>query len=117
MNQAITDFKETADFLREYSDMDIYTDFDTRGKLNFLLGYERVDNMKDLEWVESPDEIKNAFVIIYASRGFVEVEEFRNSLPSFVYNPPDNWEIVKNITGAYIDVYGTYDPIIYYVPP
>jgi hypothetical protein len=117
MNQSTIDYKEIADYLEDYPGIDIYADYDSRGKLDFLLGYERTNNLKNLELVENPNQIKDAFVIVNASRGFVENEEARASLPEFIYNPPADWEKRKVITAAYLEAYGRYDPVIYYVPP
>jgi len=116
MEQSMLDYRETADFLKQYPNTNIFTDEATCGRLNFLLGYKRTENLKFLEQVRDPDEIKDAFVIVNASRESVEVKEFRDALPAFIYNPPENWIKVKVINDSYIEALGTYDTIIYYVP-
>jgi len=115
MEQNMASYRETADFLKQYPDKDIFTDDATWGRLNFLLGYKRIENLKTLEQVQDPNEIEDAFVIVNGSREAVEVKEFRDALPTFVYNPPDNWIKVKVIHSGNI-ILGTYDVIIYYVP-
>jgi len=117
MNQGMLDYKLSADYLKKYPDIDIYTDFVTVGELNFLLGYERENDLKDLALVNSPEEIKNAFVVVNATRGFVELPDFRDTLPDFIWDPPSDWVVVRVIKESYFDFYGTYDTTIYYVPP
>jgi len=116
MEQNMLDYRETANFLKQYPDKDIFADEVTCGKLNFLLGYKRTENLKMLEQVQDPAKIKDAFVIVNASRESVEVKEFRDALPAFIYNPPGNWIKIKVINDSYIEALGTYDTIIYYAP-
>jgi hypothetical protein len=116
LDQKMADYRETAEFLKNYPDKDIFAHYATAGMLDFLLGYKRTENLKQLEQIKYPYEIKDAFVIVNLSRGIVEVKEYKDTLPSFIFNPPENWIKVKVITASYIEFYGTYDPIIYYVP-
>ena len=117
MDQSMIDFREIADFLKDHPSKDIYVDEDTRGKLDFLLSYKRTENLRLLNQVKNSSDIKDAFVIVNSSRGFVEDDWLRSQLPDFIYNPPENWEIAKIVTSAYIGFYRFYDPVIYYVPP
>jgi hypothetical protein len=117
IEQSMTDFKESADYLRAHPGVDIYVDEDTWGKLKFLLGYERDEDLKWLDKVESIDEIKDAFVVVDSSRGYVELPELRAKLPYFIWDPPSSWIKVKVINESYLEIYGEYDTTIYYVPP
>jgi hypothetical protein len=112
--QALINYRETADFLKQHPDKDIYVDYISWGKLRFLLGYEgAAKNLKFLERVENPDQIKDAFVVVNGSRGSFEVEVFVEKLPEFIWDPPDNWIKVKVIITSY-NVF--HETIIYYVP-
>ena len=88
----------------------------TTGKLNFLLGYERSKYLKDIQNVKNVGDIRDAYVVVNASRGTVESLEVRMSLPSFFINPPNNWRVVKVISDSDYGVYGKYNTTIYYAP-
>jgi len=115
MEQDMVSYRETADFLKQYPDKDIYAHYATKGMLNFLLDYKRTENLKTLEKVQDSDEIEDAFVIVNASRGIVELEQIKDTLPEFIYDPPKNWIKVKVINSR-TRIFGTYDTLIYYVP-
>lgn len=116
MNGAMLDYRITANYLKDYPDKDIYADPDTIGKLDFLLGYERRENLKNIENIKNPKDIRNSFVVVDASRGYVEVPELRDTLPKFLWNPPPNWNLVQVVNESNIDFYASYDTKIYYVP-
>lgn len=116
MNQAMIDFRTVADFLRKQPKKDVYTDYDTVGKLNFFLAYEWTEYLKNIEHIKSPDELRGSYVIVDASRGYVEIPKLKSSLPSFIFDPPENWEKVLVVKESYLDFYGGYDTKVYYVP-
>ncbi len=116
MNEAMSDFRLTADYLKKQEEKNIYADRDTLGKLDFFLGYERTEYLKDVAKIRNPKAIKDSYVVVGASRGYVEVPRLRNTLPEFIWNPPPNWNLVKVINESNIGFYGSYDTKIYYVP-
>jgi len=116
MNQAMIDFRESAEFLKSQPRKEIYTDYDTAGKLDFLLGYDRSDLIKNAAFY-SVENITDAYIVINASRGFVERPSAQKELPNFLISPPDHWIKVKVINESYYEVFGTYDTVIYYAPP
>jgi hypothetical protein len=116
MNQAMSDFKAVANFLKTQPKKNVYADYDTNGKLSFLLAYQWTDYFKNIENVKNSSELNDSYVVVDASRGFVEIPELRRSLPSFIYNPPENWKEILVVKESYLDFYGTYDTKVYYVP-
>ncbi|MFH0861370.1 MAG: hypothetical protein V1921_09230 [Candidatus Altiarchaeota archaeon] len=116
MDAGMVDFRETARFLKTQPPKDIYSDYDTLGKLNFLLGYERADYLKNIQNVKDPAQIRDAYIVVNASRGVVEVKEIRDSMPSFFISPPENWEVANVVTESDVGFWGTYNTTVYYAP-
>lgn len=116
MKGTMSDFRLIADYLEKAPTKTIYSDYDTIGKLNFLLGYEKEDMLKNVVTIENATQISDAYIIINASRGFVELADERNTLPEFMFGIPDNWTLVKTVEGFDFGAYSRYDPVIYHAP-
>jgi len=115
LDQNMIDFRMAANYLKTQPKKNIYSDPDTIGKLDFLLAYKRTEYLKNIENVKDPDKINDSFVVVDASRGYVEVPQLRSTLPTFIWNPPENWKEVLVITESKLGIYGKYDTKIYYV--
>jgi hypothetical protein len=82
-----------------------------------MFKYEKDYLFKNLVDVQSPDEIKDAYVVINGSFAYAKISNWREKLPSFAIHPPSNWKLMKVINGPKIMGEGLYEPKIYYSPP
>lgn len=117
MKDGMLDFRQTAEFLKNQPKKNVYSDFDTIGKLDYLLAYNWSNQLRNIQNVKDASEIRDAYVVVNASRGVVEVKELRDSMPAFFKNPPNNWQIMKVIADSNNGIYGTYNTTLYYAPP
>jgi len=111
------DIKLVYEFLKERELRKVYSDAGTIGHLRFYFEFQRNDYLKPIDWVRDCNELRDSFVIINATRGWLEFKPFISSLPDCVINPPSNWQLIKVIhyeTDFY--PYKDFDPVIYYVP-
>ena len=109
------DMKEIYNFLKDYPNKKIYTDIGTISHLRFYFHFQNDENLKNLAYVKNSTEMKESFVVVYGSRGAVENTLSVDNIPDFVYKSLNEWKLVKVISGPKIDIFGTYDPKIYYV--
>lgn len=93
----------------------IYSDYGTNGHLMFYFKFTRNEDFKYVMNLKC-DEIKDSYVIVNATRGWLDMENFKKELPLCVKNPPQNWKIIKVIESP-TDVYpfNYYNPVVYYV--
>jgi len=110
------DMKEIYNFLKNYPQKKIYTDIGTLSHLHFYFKFQNDENLKNLAYAKNSTELKGSFIVLNGSRGAVENSLGIDKIPDFVYKTSDKWELVKMITGPKIDIFGTYDPKIYYAP-
>jgi len=95
----------------------VYSDAGIIGHLRFYFEFQRDEYLKPIDWVRDCNELKDSFVIINATRGWLEFKPFISSLPDCAINPPSNWQLIKVIhyeTNTY--PYKDFNPVIYYVP-
>ena len=109
------DMKEIYKYLKDYPDKNIYCDIGTLSHLRFYFGFKNDEHIKDLSFVKNVKELRDSFVILNGSRGVVENTLGSNNIPNFTRSPSSNWKLMKTIKGPKIDIWGSYDPKIYYV--
>jgi len=108
--------KNAGSFLATQPKKDVYADFLAVGMLEYYLGYQRDEYVKNIQ--ENSTEIKNAFVVDGGSRGVdLYWKVIDDERPSYLINPPKDWEIVKFIPNPMKKFDSNHrDLIIYYVP-
>jgi hypothetical protein len=111
------DMKLIYDFLRERELKNVYADSGTIGHLRFYFGFKRDEYFKPIDYVKDCDEIEDSFVIVNATRAWIEWKQFISLLPDCALHPPLHWKLIKVIhyeTDFY--PYRDFDPLIYSVP-
>ena len=105
------------EFLKEEGLKKVYSDDLMIGHLRLYFNFQRDEYLRRIDWIKDCDELKDSFVIINASRRWIEYKPFISSLYDCVIHPPPNWQLVKVIhykTDFY--PYKYLHPVIYYVP-
>lgn len=116
LDSRILDTKKIYQFSKKYPEKNIYAHEGTLSFLRFYYDFHNKENLKDLTSVKNRSKVRDSFVVVNGTRGVIENSQIRERLPSFAKNPPENWELVKNISGPKIGIWGNYNPKIYYVP-
>ncbi len=115
LKASVHDFTLMHTILKDLDDKPIYGDPVVRTQLKYKFKYKKNELIRTIENVKECDEIKDAYVIMKGSRGFVDNEFFINSIPECMYEPPSNWDLIEIIKGPKIDFFSSYDPVVYYV--
>jgi hypothetical protein len=117
------DFREIARFLLKpdlKSDEIVYTDFLSG---DFIEIYAKGKLTVKKANIQGPNIFTNmpapekGILIKDGSRAAVELTEFRATMPQWYLSPPNYWQLLATVTGRNIDVYGTFDPLIYKILP
>lgn len=116
LNASTYDVKAMYQFLKDEPKKQVYTDGGAIGHIQFYFGFERNMYMRAVYTETNCNRIKDAYVIINATRGWGEYAPFLRGLPTCLRNPPSHWKVVKTIRGPKIDVFQVFDPVIYYAP-
>ena len=111
MRELYTYFKSFDNFKNK-----IYTDGGTVGHLKLYSSFLWDNILIPIGEYTNCTDIKNSYVIINATRGWIEYEPMISSFPECFKKLPKNWNFIKEISGPEIDVYSRYNPKIYYVP-
>jgi len=75
------------EFLKEESKK-VYSDDLIIGHLRFYFKFQRNDYLRRIDWIRDCDELKDSFVIIDASRRWIEYKPFISSLHDCIIHPP-----------------------------
>ena len=103
------------DYLKEMPEKTIYSDPGTNGHLMFYFKFERNDIFRPINSLRC-EEVRDSYVIVNATRAWVELKSLIESIPSCVRNPPENWKKVKVIKSDFLEYpFNLFDPVIYYV--
>lgn len=113
---AVEDTKRIFEFIRERPKKVVYSDWGTIGHLMFYFKFERNEYLRGLDYVKCED-IKDAYVVVNATRGWVEFWPMFQNYPSCALNPPETWQLLTVIRSNFSEYpYNIFDPKIYYVP-
>ncbi|MBN2016405.1 glycosyltransferase family 39 protein [Candidatus Dojkabacteria bacterium] len=110
------DFHRTYEYLETQPRRKIYTDWGTLAYIDTYSGYRY--ETYNIDSVNLPEDIKDAYVIVDGSRVSFEHLETMGRFPLFIQNHeiPENWELLLEIVGPGEDAYGFYNPKIYCAP-
>jgi 4-amino-4-deoxy-L-arabinose transferase-like glycosyltransferase len=112
MVKTIEEKKLSANLLTKLEEKPIYSDPTTIGYYTFLM-YHKKSLLRQLVSVKDIMEIQDAYVVVNADRGYVELPALKSRLPDFIFNPPASWKSIGFIKGTLPWMYNT---TIYYVP-
>ncbi|MEM2175557.1 MAG: glycosyltransferase family 39 protein, partial [Candidatus Micrarchaeia archaeon] len=113
---AVEDTIRIFEFLKDQPKKVVYSDYGTIGHLMFYFQFKRNEYFRALDYVRCED-IKDAYVIINATRGWIEFWPMFQSYPSCVFNPPEDWQLIAVIKSNFSEYpYNLFDPKIYYAP-
>lgn len=117
------DYKKIAQILLDLKleeDDIVYTDFlsgdfievYTKEKVKFLRG-----TISDKNSLTDMPEPQRGILLYNSSRAAFELQPFRSTMPQWYLNPPKHWQLLAVVRGSDIDVYQTFDPVIYRILP
>lgn len=113
---AVEDTIRIFDFIKGLPKKTVYSDWGTIGHLMFYFKFERNEYFKGLDYVRCED-IRDAYVVVNATRGWVEFWPMLQNYPYCIFNPPENWKLLTIIKSNFSEYpYNIFDPKIYYVP-
>jgi len=92
----------------------IYSDGGTVGHLKFYSGFRWDDILISIGKYTNCSEIEDSYVIINATRGWIEYEPMIRDYPECFKKIPEGWNLVKEIKGPSLDVYSRFDPKVFY---
>jgi hypothetical protein len=109
--------KEIYNFLKETvkNGKRIYTDGGAIGHLLFQSNYSWEGKLIPLGQNTNCEELKGNYLIVNATRGWIEYNPMISSFPKCVTKPANNWVKVKTIDGPKVDIYARFNPEIYFI--
>jgi hypothetical protein len=105
------DIKSMDNLFKQHPEKGVFADVGVISHLNFYNDFENMERFKDLALVTNESQLKGSFVVLNGTRGAIETGSGITT-PNFTLR---NWRLVAVISGPNIDVWGRYDPKIYYV--
>lgn len=93
----------------------VYSDGGTIGHLMFYSEFKENHLYRILDFRDC-DELKGSYVIVNATRGWIEFPEMLRKYPTCVFTRPKNWILIKTIkSDADSYPYDSFDPEIYLI--
>lgn len=103
------------EFLKQQPKKNVYCDYGCNGHLMFYFKFTRNEVFNYIGNLKC-DDIKDSYVIVNATRGWIELENLKKDIPSCVKDPPKNWKIIKIIDNPTdVGPFNYYNPVVYYV--
>jgi len=112
---ATKDTKLIFEELKKLPEKTVYSDGGTIGHLMFYSKFRKNHLYKPLDF-RSCEELKDSYVIVNATRGWIEFSPMLKNYPLCVFERPNNWILLKTIkSDATSYPYNLFDPQIFYV--
>lgn len=111
------DTREIYEFLKNQPEKPIYVDPGIGGHLNFYFKFQRNHLLRCFPCEKNCDKIRDSYVILKGTRGQALDPYYESNVGKCLNKPLNNWEYLTTIRGPEIDIFGFFDPEIYYAPP
>lgn len=116
LRDSVEDQKEIYKFLKNKDQKNVYTSGGSVGHLNFYSKFKWKNKLRGVGKYTDCNDLKDSYVVVDATRGWIENYQFLRNIPECIKEPPENWRLVKIIKGSNLGVYNRFNPKIYYVP-
>jgi hypothetical protein len=100
------------EFFKDQPPRIIYADVSTTGHLHFYAGFQNTGLLRMLDGLNDCSMIRDAYVVVNSTRGWIEHEPFLDYLPPCVKDIPPTWKLVRRIRAATLEVYERFDPTV-----